>query len=230
LRDEKDRADAFEEMLKDYFGDLRLSDLLKPCLITAYDITRKSTVFFTQHDAKKMEKHDFLLRDVARATSAAPTYFEAAKIKSLSDVSFPLIDGGVFANNPAMCAFTEVSRKFRKRLGTNKIVLLSLGTGFFKKPYNYKKVKDWGAVQWIKPLIDIMMSGVSETVDYQLNQLFVAAGKPGRYLRVNSELLFANTEMDNASGENLLALEQEGTRITAEYNDRLDHFLRLLLS
>ena len=229
LRDEKYSADAFEEMLEDYFGDLRLRGLLKPCLITAYDIKRRCTVFFTQHDAKKMEKRDFLLKDVARATSATPTYFEAAKIKSLTDVPYPLIDGGVFANNPAMCAFTEVRRKFKKRLGTKKIVLLSLGTGFLKKPYNYKKVKDWGAVEWIKPLMDIMMSGVSETVDYQLYQLFAAAGKPGRYLRINSELLFANTEMDDASGKNLLALEQEGTRITAEYNDRLDNFLRLLL-
>lgn len=229
-RDEKYSADAFEEMLEDYFGDLRLSDLLKPCLITAYDIKRKSTMFFTQHDAGKMDKHDFLIRDVVRATTAAPTYFEAAKIKSLTDVSFPLIDGGVFANNPAICAFTEVGRKFKRRLGTNKIVLLSLGTGFLKKPYNYNKVKNWGAVQWIKPLIDIMMSGVSETVDYQLNQLFVAADRPDQYLRINSELLFADTEMDNTSGENLLALEKEGTRITTEYNDRLDHFLSLLLS
>ena len=228
-RDEKYSADAFEEMLEDYFGDVRLSDLLKPCLITAYDIKRKSTMFFTQHDAGNMDKRNFLIRDVVRATTAAPTYFEAAKIKSLTDVSFPLIDGGVFANNPAMCAFTEVGRKVKRRLGTNKIVLLSLGTGFLKKPYNYDKVKNWGAVQWIKPLIDIMMSGVSETVDYQLNQLFVAVDKPDRYLRINSELLFADMGIDNTSSENLLALEQEGTRITKEYNGKLDHFLKLIM-
>jgi hypothetical protein len=48
-------------------------------------------------------------------------------------------------------------------------------------------------------------------------------------LRINSELIFANPDMDDASGENLLALEQEGTRIVAEFNDRLDRFLRLLI-
>ncbi|MCK4803316.1 MAG: patatin-like phospholipase family protein, partial [Spirochaetes bacterium] len=134
LRDEKYSADAFEETLEDYFGDLRLSDLLKPCLITAYDIKRRCTVFFTQHDAKRMETRDFFLKDVARATSAAPTYFEAAKIKSLADVPYPLIDGGVFANNPAICAYIEVRRKFKKRPIIKKIAMLSLGTGFIKKP------------------------------------------------------------------------------------------------
>ncbi|MCK5093958.1 MAG: patatin-like phospholipase family protein [Spirochaetes bacterium] len=229
LRDEKYSADAFEEMLEDYFGDLRLSDLLKPCLITAYDIKRRCTVFFTQHDAKRMETRDFFLKDVARATSAAPTYFEAAKIKSLADVPYPLIDGGVFANNPAICAYIEVRRKFKKRPGIKKIAMLSLGTGFIKKPYSYESVKNWGAVEWSKPLMDIMMSGVSETVDYQLYQLFDVAGKPDQYLRINSELIFANPDMDDASGENLHALEQEGTRIVAEFNDSLDRFLRLLI-
>ncbi len=77
--------------------------------------------------------------------------------------------------------------------------------------------------------MDIMMSGVSETVDYQLYQLFDVAGKPDQYLRINSELIFANPDMDDASGENLHALEQEGTRIAAEFNDSLDRFLRLLI-
>ena len=38
LTDEKYSADELEEALEDYLQDLWLSDLLKPCLVTAYDI------------------------------------------------------------------------------------------------------------------------------------------------------------------------------------------------
>lgn len=103
--DEKYNATALEQLLKEYLGDIKLSELLKPCLITAYDIDRRSSHFFNQHDCALLgEGADVVVRDVCRATSAAPTYFEAAQIKSCSGVSYPLVDGGVFANNPTLCA------------------------------------------------------------------------------------------------------------------------------
>ena len=81
LFDEKFPSDGLEEALISYFEDKRLSELLKPTLITAYDIKNRKAVFFTQHDAKKDPSKDFLVRDLARATSAAPTYFECARIQ-----------------------------------------------------------------------------------------------------------------------------------------------------
>ena len=41
-------------------------------------------------------KLDFRLRDIARATSAAPTYFPPALIQNRAGQSFGMIDGGVF--------------------------------------------------------------------------------------------------------------------------------------
>ncbi|MCP4610638.1 MAG: patatin, partial [Planctomycetes bacterium] len=161
MRDEKYEAKELEKTLKDYLGDLRLSQLLKPCLITSYDIENRRTKFFTQHDAKTKEMHDFLVRDVARATSAAPTYFETEMVESITDVPYPLIDGGVFANNPTLCAYAEVRKKFQSKPTAKDVAILSIGTGYVKKSYSYKEAKDWGALGWIKPLIDIMMSGVS---------------------------------------------------------------------
>ena len=59
------------------------------------------------------------MKQIARATSAAPTYFECLKLKASPPVDyFTLIDGGVFANNPSMCAYaeakkcTEIMRKY----------------------------------------------------------------------------------------------------------------------
>src|SRR5512133_1894263 len=86
--DEKYPSNGIDEALNDYFGNTKLSMMRKPCLIPAYDITRRKGHFFTSHDAKKNPAKDFLIRDVARATSAAPTYFEAANVQSLTAVHY----------------------------------------------------------------------------------------------------------------------------------------------
>ena len=230
MRDEKYEAKELEKALNSYLGDLRLSQLLKPCLITSYDIENRRTKFFTQHDARAKEMHDFLVRDVARATSAAPTYFETEMVESMTGVPYPLIDGGVFENNPTLCAYAEARKKFQSKPTARDMAILSIGTGYVKKSYSYKEAKDWGALGWIKPLIDIMMSGVSETVDYQLAQIYDAVGHPEQYLRINGELSYAEPDMDDASKENLIALKQDGTRIAEEFDGQLDDFLKLVVS
>ena len=109
LVDEKHSEKEIVKAFSDYYGNVRLSELLKPSLITAYDIERRSAFFFTGHNAA-VKKKDFLLKDVARATSAAPTYFEAAGIRNIEGAFYGLVDGGVFANNPAMCAYAEARK------------------------------------------------------------------------------------------------------------------------
>jgi len=223
-------ATELEEALDDYLGELKLSQLLKPCLITAYNIKKRAAYFFTQHDAIIDEKDDFLVKDVARATSAAPVFFEAARIKSLSKVPYPLIDGGVFANNPAMCAYAEARKKLPGNPAAEGMAILSIGTGMLAKAYDYKSVKNWGAVSWIKPLLDIMMSGVSETVDRQLSMIFDTIEHRDQYLRINAPLLNASPDMDDASEENLIALREDGTIIAEEFDSKMDDFIKYLYS
>lgn len=65
-RDEIYDASELEETLDDYLEELKLSQLLKPYLITAYDIKRRRAKFFTQHDAKEKKTHDYLVKDVVQ--------------------------------------------------------------------------------------------------------------------------------------------------------------------
>ena len=187
--DEKYSADELEEALEDYMQNLKLNELLKPCLVTSYDIKRRKGHFFTQHTANR-EAENFYVKDVASATSAAPTYFEVARVKSFANAYYPLIDGGVFVNNPTLCAYAEARKlKFdatRNKPTAKEMAILSIGTGNIDNPYHYKNAKDWGMVEWLKPLIDIMMSGVAETVDYQLRQIYDAVGTPKQYMRIVS--------------------------------------------
>mgnify|MGYP001249077710 CR=1 FL=1 len=96
LFDEKYGDEALQKNLKRIFGDLLLSDFIKPSLITAYEITSRSAYFFNSVNAHLDVMYDFKIRDIARSTSAAPTYFEPAKVQSKSGQTFYFIDGGMF--------------------------------------------------------------------------------------------------------------------------------------
>jgi len=231
--DEKYSAKELEEALDDYIGDLKLSELLKPCLITSYDIKRRKGHFFRSHKAKKDESYNFKVKEAARATSAAPTYFEVARVKAMDKLVYPLIDGGVFVNNPALCAYSE-ARTWQFDAKRNKpkaaeMMILSLGTGGSDKSFEYKKAKDWGAVEWIVPIIDIMMSGVADTVHYQLTQIYDAVEKPDQYLRISPKLFTADSAMDNASAENLTKLKNDGEQNAKDFDKELTAFAKLLV-
>ena len=230
ISDEKYDAAELEKRLKQYMGDTKLSQLLKPCLITAYDIEERVEFFFTQHDALRRGKgYDFLVRDVARATSAAPTYFEAARTKALDGKSYPLIDGGLFMNNPALGAYSEV-RNGDSNPTTEDMFIVSLGTGSSNRAYEYDRAKDWGAVGWVRPVIDIMMSGASATTNYHLDKIFSAAGRRDQYVRIQPDGMGnANSDIDDASDKNLRALSELGTATAQRHDADLERIADILL-
>lgn len=233
--DEKYPDKGLRKALNKYMGEARLKNLLKPSLITAYDIEKRKTHFFTQQDAHK-KGNDFFVKDVAWSTAAAPTYFECAHIKDDLNRDYALIDGGVFANNPTLCAYAE-ARKLYKKPETTKAVtasdmmILSIGTGNDKKSYPYHKAKDWGQAEWIKPIIDIMMSGVAETVDYQVRQIYDAIERPKQYVRIDAPLPDSvNHDMDDASKENMEALRQQGEAVAKQFDGELQAFAEQIVN
>ncbi len=235
--DEKYDAAAIEKALAETFGDTMLADLIKPCIISSYDIKNGKPHFFKQHKAHNAI-YNFKVKEVARATSAAPTYFETALVKSELGSEFPLIDGGVFVNNPTLVAYSAVrTMKFPGicEFPTAKdMLIVSIGTGSKSKQYNYQKAKDWGAVGWIKPIIEIMMSASSQTVHYHLRQIFdtLSAANKADYYRLEPEVLTADAEMDNASKENLLKLKEDGLSYVSksEVDQQLDSIVDKLIN
>lgn len=235
VTDEKYSEDELVEALEDYIGEIKLNELLKPCLITSYDIKRRKGHFFRSHKAKTDPAYNFYVKDVARATSAAPTYFEAARVKADDNQVYPLIDGGVFVNNPALCAYSEARNlKFdnnRNKPKAAEMMILSLGTGSSTADhgYEYKKSRNWGAIQWVKPIIDIMMSGVADTVDYQLKQIYNAVEKPNQYIRLAPKLFTADSAMDNASAKNLQALKNDGEHNAKDFDKEITRIAKMLI-
>jgi len=84
-------------------------------------------------DSKTIPNKDYLLKNVVRASTAAPTYFEPERIRISEDLEGGFIDGGVSPhNNPALQLLMMATLKghaLNWETGENNILLVSLGTG-----------------------------------------------------------------------------------------------------
>jgi len=232
LSDEKYPATGIEKILDEYFGDDWLGDTVKKSnseepvdlLITAYELARRDTWFFKSRNAGRGD-YNFKLKDIARCTSAAPTYFEPAKVQSEDGTDYFMVDGGVYANNPAMCAYIEGQKNYGP---DNDFLLVSIGTGDIFRPINYEDAKDWGALGWVKPIIDMMFDGTDNVIHNQLNILFSNKPSPSRYFRFQREIQNEFADMDNAEADNIRYLVGVGQRIILEHSKEIDELCKLL--
>jgi patatin-like phospholipase/acyl hydrolase len=154
--------------LNTLFGQTNLGQLRKKVLIAAFDLDNGDD---TARSWKPKLFHNFagpgndrseLAVNVGLYTSAAPTYFPSVD---------GYIDGGVYANNPAMCALAQSQdKRYAPTPALDDVVIFSMGTGK-NLEYISGNSLDWGYGQWIKPLIDLMFDGVSGIADFQCSQL-----------------------------------------------------------
>jgi uncharacterized protein len=215
LLDEKYDATALDRALERFLGDKRLSQSRPDLIVPTYDMGAPGPYFFKTRKARERRLEDFPLTVVARATAAAPTYFEPLPVGKRA-----LIDGGVFAVNPAMSAFAEVLR-FEP---SAEIVLLSLGTGQRTRSRGFADVDDWGLVEWARPILDVVFDGISDAVDYQLRHVL----GQGRYWRMQVELTRASDDLDDASPENLRDLRAHAEELIEARSADLDALIAAL--
>lgn len=170
-----------KQILKELFGDKTLGDLSRRVLIPTFQLDHKDPdtgrhnwkpKFFHNAPGKDSDRDEPVV-DVALRTSAAPTYFPSYQ---------GYIDGGVVANNPSMCALAQVTSNKNRLEQLEHIHLLSIGTGH-DPAYLKGKTLDWGAAQWSKPILRLIMEGTSGVADYQCKKML---GK--NYHRINPVL------------------------------------------
>lgn len=212
-------AAGIETALADVFGDRRLSDCAVELLVPAYDIEARTSTLFKSAKANDARRN-FYLRDVCRATSAAPTFFPPARIASLSGETAVCVDGGLYANNPASCALAQVA----KAGSLDNVIMVSLGTGGMTRPYLYKEARRWGAAKWLRPLLDCMFDGQSDTAAHQCQALL-----GDRFVRLQPSLS-RDMAMDDASDTALAILEAIARGLIAEQDAELDKICEMTLS
>lgn len=224
----------YEDFLRRHFGELRLHDCPANLLIPAYDTDNRTPHFFKRrHESApkpgyptRADKRDFLLRDVARATSAAPTYFPPARITACDGQGFTLVDGGIVANNPTLSAVVEARKLYPD---ARRIVVVSLGTGRSGRRFPYEQIKSWGYLEWVSPLqgsplTAMIMDGQSEATAHHLTNL-----RGLDYYRFNIDLGEVGEELDDSDPRHLEALAQLAKRLIAGHSQAL-HRVAVLLA
>ncbi|WP_265024773.1 MULTISPECIES: patatin-like phospholipase family protein [unclassified Wolbachia] len=196
-----------ESVLDKYFGEDILKKTLSNLLITSYDINNNCPFFF-----KSWKEGNIKLKDALRATTAAPTYFIPKHLK-INQIDRVLVDGGVFANNPAACAYASGKRLFPN----DDILLLSIGTG--RTDRSIANSKRLGKIGWIKPLLHVMFASSLDAVNYQLDQVI-----GDKYIRIQSQLKIASPDMDNITSKNIKSLQQEAKAMIEDNQELIDKF------
>ena len=230
LLSEKFNPNNMEQIFASYFGEIKISQLLKPCLITSYNIELRKAHFFRQHVAKqKGNIKDFYVRDACRATCAAPSYFPPAEIYSLSKTRYPLIDGGIVANDPILAAIIELDRISGANSAT-KTIVLSLGTGINSTAYHYDIMKNRSAIRTVPYLLDMMMSSSSEISQFIAKGIFKANRQSNHYMRITpTNLSSIDDNIDNASSKNIEKIIALGERLATENSEAMEKLVEALL-
>lgn len=156
-----------EDALRDpnCFGDRLLGESKKRLVIPTYNLGDDGIYLFkTAHHERLRTDYKVPAYKVALATSAAPSYFPS--YQGVDHIRH--IDGGVWANNPAMIGIVEALTLLNVSL--EQIRILSLGTT--DQIVNRPKDLDRGGMwQWRKHGIDVALRGQSIGTNAQVSLL-----------------------------------------------------------
>jgi patatin-like phospholipase/acyl hydrolase len=242
---------GLEEVLRDgsIFGEELFKSLPVCTLVTCYDTYNRQAVVFINTEPSAAQ---IPIWQVCRSSSAAPVAFPAYLLKESNFIAFwknelqnkgglgipiyqgeqvvPLIDGGMFANNPAMCAIAnrliwddQPSRK--------DLVVASFGTGQNVKAIGVKEALGWGGLDWASPLkgiplLDVLFDGSSDAVDYVSKKLL----DPEKDYRFQPTLV-EDLPAFNAGKENIAKLENAALKYLerSEVDERLSALAKNLI-
>ena len=219
--DERYEDDGLNGALARYLGEARLSDAVTDLFVTAYDISGRFAFFFRSARARDDPAYDFPLVQVGRATAAAPSYFEPTEVTDIAGSrTYPLIDGGVYAVNPSMCAFADVAASGGP---AGLELMLSLGTGEHTRAYTFERARRWGQLEWARPVLDMVFDGVADTIEFEAGTLM-----GDRYVRLQTELDVASDDLDDASEGNLAALRTQAERLISASDAKLERVCAVL--
>lgn len=243
---------TLETVLREVFGPTEtLETLDRTVVAVAYDVYNRKPILLGngthggQVDARKAQ-----IWQVCRASSAVPGVFtsfflddvtlvqsittngygEVATYKGRSGL--PLIDGAVVTNNPSLWAIQAARAQTEKPL-----LVVSLGTGQMRARFSPDEIAGWGLLDWFNPfnrvpMLEVMFSGNSDTVD-SISQQLLNREELGEYWRYQPDLnhdavrdisAFVSNEdnlVNMAEAARLYLSEQGGEGLLADLVQRL---------
>ena len=152
------------EALSDVFGERTFGESTKRLVITSYNMVADDVYLFRTPHLPTL-KRDWREKavNVALATSAAPTYLPALPLDGAR-----LVDGGLWANNPAMVALIEAAGPLRVPL--DDIRVFSLGTTTDVR-WRDRRLDRGGLLAWADDAVEVLMRAQSQSATKQIRHL-----------------------------------------------------------
>jgi len=245
-------TDRLHDALVEKSGKLMLSSVSSNLLVTAYDMRRGEPVMFQSWLAGRAQRRpddqdrdvDGLIRFCPRdadgfadielataltASAAVPTYFSPVRHSRDDGDHYALVDGFVYALNPALPAYFAGQRLFGRNA---RLKILSLGTGKATAGYDWADLKRRGAARWLKPMLEAFPDGASDASATYLD--WMAESGDVEHIRINPSFAGLSEKdtpapgFDDASRGNLEALAAVGGRLFDDNRNRIDGLVHQL--
>ena len=151
--------------------------------------------------------------DVALATSAAPLFLRPARLGNEY-----LIDGGIWANNPALTAIAEAHSTFGVDLADVHLLSLGTTTEVTTAP---KRLRNGGFVQWARPsTLDIFLRAQATSSFHTAEHLL--RRDAGRIVRIDPPVAKGLFDLDRINEGDIRALAEH---FAPHYCDTVRPFL-----
>jgi patatin-like phospholipase/acyl hydrolase len=169
-------AERLSSVLQKKFGKRTFGESAKRLVIPSFNIGSNDVyVFRTAHLERLRRDCRLPAWHVGMATAAAPTFFPAHRLPG----NERLIDGGVWANNPAMVALAEAVGLPHLAVPLDRVHMLSLGT--IRAFHGLREdLDDAGKLGWASAAADVILDATSLGVTNQASALL-----GDRFLRMN---------------------------------------------
>ena len=190
--------------LREFFGLRVLDEAATPVCVTSYELENSyPRIWKDDHAADLVPAGDELAWKVALASTAAPIFFPGTQVlKGDSHV-----DGGLFANNPALIGLTEAARYFHQPL--DRIRILSLGAGERAERIPYERARRMGTWHWRTAAIEHILIAQAR-ISHEIARRLLG---PKQYLRVNIPLERPYRLDDYDAAKNLIEPGSQAARV-----------------
>jgi len=152
----KYNQNPLRKALSEKFGHRKLGESSKRLVIPSLNLENGEVhVYKTAHHPRFERDYKEIAVDVALATSSAPSFFPAHR----SAKGIPLVDGGMWANNPVGFAVVEAIGVLNWAIDSIKV--LSIGCTTTPLDIGIGRNLPLGLGYWGPKIVDVFMSGQS---------------------------------------------------------------------
>ncbi len=210
-----------------------LNDLKTKVCIPSYNgNVGEINVLKTKHHPEYNRDYKLPAHDVALSSASAPVYFPPHSFefnnKFGSGNNVNMIDGGIFANNPALIGILEAADKLNINFSDIKVVSIGTGKGkqIIKKTWTPKNFWYWFVP---KPrLLEMILDSQSQITDRYIDFLQRRLGKGSasfKYLRIQHEFGSDVVSLNASGKQDISRLENIGGELAKKEVEKIIKFL-----